>query len=110
MLWIVVSLPIVLFLWLAYLGDRSQKVAKTKLLHEGARAAAEIVGYEDTDDGLFVRYRFTPHGKSQTIECTMQMGFLDERLPEGTKIPVRYMRSYPSISMLEPYSVENIQN
>jgi hypothetical protein len=87
----------------AVLALRSNRTEAKKLLESGLLAEAEILGYE-VNDGIWVTYRFTPQGRTSPLECTRILLSGGERLPIGSRVPVRYKASFPSISVLVPYA------
>lgn len=87
----------------AYLGMKAKKTEVDDLLDKGQLGEAEILGYEE-DEYLYVRYRFAPNESKNTIECRKILMRGVERYQPGTTVPVRYLAKYPSISVLVPYS------
>jgi hypothetical protein len=97
-------LPALLLALIGVLGFKSMGDERAKLMKNGERAVAEIVEYIRDGDFLRVRYRFTPNNRSRAVECDRIISPLDERLPLGSKVPVRYKPGLPIISILEPYA------
>ncbi len=91
------------FVVLALLAQRSESASKHQLLKDGELGEAEILGYEK-DEYLYVRYRFTPSDQAQAIVCKKLVENLAERFPVGTKVPVRYLKRHPHVSLLVPYA------
>jgi hypothetical protein len=84
----------------AWLGQRSMNSERRGLLEGGAVAEAEILGYEETPDGLLVVYSFTPLEAQRPVTCRKMIGASEQRLGVGTLAEVRYKPSHPTISLL----------
>jgi hypothetical protein len=89
----------------AFWGRRQENGA---LLKTGLCADAEIIASSVTPFGeryrwTTVTYRFLPAGYTEPIEVTKSLdGVID--IAVGRIIPVRYLASHPSISILVPYA------
>jgi len=87
---------------------RSNLVANRQILSEGLAGDAIILRYSRLGRDRFVEYQFVPDGSSEPIYCKrVLLGTYWSRwflLPVGAHVPVRYMKRYPAISILEPYA------
>ena len=76
------------------------------VMREGLVAEAEVISYESDGECFWVVYAFTPRGESRPITCRKAIAWIrkSKRFPTGTRVPVRYLLKYPSISLLVPYA------
>jgi hypothetical protein len=88
-------------LWFVLSLRTTRKVAKD-LMKNGEVAEAEILGYTQ-DELIWVQYKFTT-SRGKAVSCNKPLLHGYKRLPIGTKVPVRYMKAHPTISVLEPYA------
>jgi hypothetical protein len=103
-----VLVPMVLGAAIIVAVTRSNQIANRQLLSEGLIGKAVILRYSRLGRDRFVEYQFVPDGCTDAITCKrLLLGTYWSRwflLPVGAQVPVRYMRQYPSISILEPYA------
>lgn len=103
-IWIVIALALVLSVVPAALACRANQDVGNNLMKQGVQADAEILGYRMTCDGPMVSYRFTPRGAPAAITCERFLGVKVDQPAPGSRVKVRYMAKYPSISLLEPFA------
>ena len=99
----ITGLAIVAGLAISFVSRRDKGSETAYVLRSGLLADAEIIGYE-SNDFLWVTYRFLPMGSQDPVTCKKALTFGAERLPVGTVVPVRYLAKFPSISLLLPYA------
>jgi len=87
-----------------FFAARGMDAERKTLLAKGALAEAEVLGYERVEEGLLVHYRFLPAGRASPVECRRLASPDEPQFTLGTKVPVRYKASHPSISILVPYA------
>ena len=83
---------------------RSGRTVVKEVMEEGILGEAEILGYTRDSHRIFVRYVFTPHGSNTPLVCEKGLEHGGDKMPIGTKVPVRYKAAYPFISVLIPYA------
>lgn len=94
----------VLFILPMTLTYRSGRTVVKEVMEKGILGEAEILGYIHGDSRLYVRYVFTPRGSNTPLVCEKCLDHGGDKMPIGTKVPVRYKAAYPFISVLVPYA------
>ncbi len=82
---------------------RAQAGEAEHVLRSGRVGEAEIIGYLRSEDGITVKYTFLPKGHEEVLVCEKLVRGRVKQFPPGSRVPVRYLASYPSISVLLPY-------
>jgi hypothetical protein len=101
-----IGLLMILPIW--FFARIARRQGSDFLLKEGLLVEAEVLECRQDEPGhrfrfTYITYRFLPTGRKEPITVTKRLETL-VGLPLGTKVAVRYMRGYPSISLLVPYA------
>jgi hypothetical protein len=96
---------VVLVIWTLWINDslRANRAVAKDLMEKGEVGEAEITGYTQ-DELIWVQYKFTTK-RGQPISCNKALLRGGKRFPIGAKVPVHYMETHPTISILEPYAL-----
>jgi hypothetical protein len=98
---------IVVVVNIASAAVNTHRAANKQVMTEGILGEAEILGYKLNDRRRYVEYRFTPEGRDEPLFCRRDLFYLPlsgfKEFEPGTRVPVRYLAKFPTVSLLVPY-------